>query len=127
MRHDLDARVAGAAGCCFSPVARRVVDDEDPIDEIGNALDRRRDEGLLVVGGNDHPHGPVFQHQREGRRMSGSHSNAASSPISSPRNAATTTEFLRLRAVVFTAAARVSTFGFSTSCAWMSSCFACSW
>ena len=48
--------------------------------------------------------------------MSGSHRSAANSPTSSPRNAATTTELRRLRAVVFTAAARVRTFGRSTSC-----------
>jgi hypothetical protein len=60
-------------------------------------------------------------HRRQGhylrRRVIGSHTSAAIRASTSPRNAPTTTELRRLRAVVLTAAARVSSFGRSISCA----------
>src|SRR5207302_1168377 len=127
MRHDLDAAVAGGACRCRRAVTRRIVDDEDAVDEAGNAGDRRADERLLVVCRDDDRDRLPFEHYRWRRRMSGSQTSAAIKPSTSPRNAATTTELRRLRAVVLTAAARVSTCGRSISCAWISSCCAWSW
>ena len=52
-RDELDARIGRRADGLGRPVGGGVVDDEDPVDELGDAGQRRSDQPLLVVGGDD--------------------------------------------------------------------------
>ena len=49
----LDSRVCRRAHGLGGPVGRGVVDDEDPVDELGDPGEGRPDQPLLVVGGDD--------------------------------------------------------------------------
>ena len=52
-RDELDARVGRRAHGRRGAVGGGVVDDEDPVDELGDPGERRPDQPLLVVGGDD--------------------------------------------------------------------------
>ena len=63
MPNDLDALVAELARAIARAVARCVVDDVDPVDEVGDAAQRLDDEALLVVRGH-HDGDPLpLEHQ----------------------------------------------------------------
>ena len=47
------ARIGERLRALDGGVPGAVVDDVDAVDELGNALDRRAEQLLLVVGGND--------------------------------------------------------------------------
>ena len=53
VRDDLDALVARCSRCVGGPVAGRVVDDDDPVDEVGDPGQGRADEALLVERRDD--------------------------------------------------------------------------
>src|SRR5262245_56474000 len=134
---DLDARVASREGPLAGRVTRRVVDDVDPIDEIGNAAERVHDEALLVVGGHDDRDPLALEHQagaetavRRRRAAKGSAASAAIVPMSRPASAPTMSDERRERAVVFTADAGSTMRLISTFSAWMRSwreSKSCSW
>ena len=65
MAEDLDARVADGLGRARPSVARGVVHDEDPVDELGDAADRLADETLLVERGHDDRDPLSLEHQAE--------------------------------------------------------------
>ena len=48
----LDAPVRERLDALSRPILRPVVHDDDPVDEVGDAGQRRPDQRLLVVGGN---------------------------------------------------------------------------
>jgi hypothetical protein len=58
----LDARVADRPGAFRGGVARGVVDNEDPVDEAGDPLQRCCDQALLVVRRDDDCNRFAFQH-----------------------------------------------------------------
>ena len=58
----LDARVARSARALGGGVSRPVVHDVDAVDERWNAGQRRLDQALLVVRGDDDRDAPVFEH-----------------------------------------------------------------
>ncbi len=62
---DLEARVGRRrrSRTLGGGVARGVVDDEDAVDELGDAGERLRQQGLLVVGRDDHPDTLALEHQ----------------------------------------------------------------
>ena len=62
MLDHLDARIAGRASRCGGAVARGVVDDVDPVDELRDRADRLRDQLLLVVRGHDDGNPLVVEH-----------------------------------------------------------------
>ena len=95
-------------------VPRRVVDDVDPVDEVGDAADRLDDEALLVVRGHDDCDPLALDHQpevasRRRRAANGSAASATIAPTSRPSSAPTSSDVRLERAVVFTAAAGSTT------------------
>ena len=60
----LDARVVDRPRAIGRRVGRGVVDDEDPVDEPRDPLQRGRDQPLLVVGRDDDGDGLSFEHRR---------------------------------------------------------------
>ncbi len=60
----LDPRVAVRPRPLDRGVGGAVVDDVDPVDEVGDAAQRLRDEELLVVGGDDDGDALALEHDR---------------------------------------------------------------
>jgi hypothetical protein len=69
-RDHLDPRIGGRSlvGVRQRVVSRGVVDDDDPVDERGDAVQRRREERLLIVRG-DHDCDALVLHQSGGQRI----------------------------------------------------------
>ena len=72
VRDDLDTRVVGRARTLGCRIGRGVVDDEDPVDEAGNALNSGCDQLLFVVRRHDDgnaltlEHGPIVRRRAVG-------------------------------------------------------------
>ena len=123
MFDELHAAVGERAHRVLRPVRRCVVDDDHAVDELGDAGQRRPDQLLLVVGGNDDREGLAFQHYALAkRRATGLQTSAAMIPMISPIAPPTSIELRVLRAVVFVGTGRSTNCGFSTFSACESCC-----
>ena len=112
---DPHARVADRLGRSRRAVARGIVDDDDPVDELGDPTDRLADEPLLVERGNDDRDPLAVEHQVVGgaaprrRAAIGSATSAAMAPRIRPMSAPTSSDERLDRAVVLLAAAGSTT------------------
>ena len=59
---DLDALVARGSCCVCGPIAGRVVDDDDPVDEVGDPGQGRADEAFLVERRDDDGDSLALEH-----------------------------------------------------------------